>query len=347
MTSLADAYEENVGEVGNVRLLYLGVCLFTAGALLVVLAIVVSTTGVESAVGLEWWQGREVAGVLAGLGVPAVFVGIFSVLPASQRVRAAAAIGAGVSILGVALFTYAYPYKWAGSDGPADLTLPVVAVYFFGVLVTFGCLFVAVVNFKTRNDPGGTVTLEVAHEGEVRTVEVQKGELENFENLDEVRALRTGLADSAAGNPDNDPEPVAVDRFGADSAGADPSGTDPSETGLGGVAFMGDTPDGETPTQTNQPGRRTPNRRTPNQRTATSGRGVPTSDGGTTDDDITSPLDDADAPAQPRQRTTDAYCGNCRHFEYVRTNEGMQPRCGYYGRTMDDMDACEEWEPNS
>jgi hypothetical protein len=47
------------------------------------------------------------------------------------------------------------------------------------------------------------------------------------------------------------------------------------------------------------------------------------------------------------QRTTDAYCGNCRYFEYVRTNEGMQPRCGYYGEMMDDMDACEEWEPNS
>ncbi|WP_137283426.1 DUF7139 domain-containing protein [Halorussus salinisoli] len=321
MTSLADAYERNVGEVGNVRLLYLGVGLFAAGALLVVLAIVLSTTGVESAFGLEWWQGREAAGVLAGLGVPAVFVGIFSVLPASPRVRAAAAIGAGVSVLGVALFTYAYPYKWAGASGPVDYTLPVVAIYFFGALVTFGCLFVAVVNFKTRNDPGGTVTLEVSHEGEVRTVEVQKGQLEEFDELDEVRALRTGLVDSAAGDPDNDPDPV--------------------ETGLGGVGFFGDTPDGETPTQTNQPGQGTSGRGAP-------GRGPATSDGGTaTDGDIRSPLDDPDAPGQPRQQTTDAYCGNCRYFQYVQTNEGMQPHCGFYGRQMDDMDACEEWDPNS
>jgi hypothetical protein len=337
MTSLAEAYEENVGEVGNVRLLYLGVGLFAAGALLVVLGILFATTGVESAFGLEWWQGRKVAGILAGLGVPAVFVGIFSVLPASERVRAAAAIGAGISTLGVALFAHAYPYRWTGAPGPVDLTLQVVAVYFFGALVTFGCLFVAVVNFKTRNDPGGTVTLEVAHEGEVRTVEVEKDELDQFEDIENLNALQTELADAAAGDPDNDPDPV-------------PAAS--TETGLGGVAFVGETPDGETPTQTNQAGGAATGRGA-----ATSDGGEeplgfrassdPQSDGGTASDDIRSPLDDADAPNQSRRGTTDAYCGNCQYFQYVRTNEGMQPHCGFYGRTMSDMDACEEWEPNS
>ncbi|WP_128477837.1 DUF7139 domain-containing protein [Halorussus pelagicus] len=330
MTSLAEAYEENVGEVGNVRLLYLGVGLFAAGALLVVLGILFATTSLHTVFGLDLLGARKVAGVLAGLGVPAVFVGIFSVLPASERVRAAAAIGAGISMLGVALFTYAYPKHWAGYN--RQLTLPVVAVYFFGALVTFGCLFVAVVNFKTRNDPGGTVTLEVAHEGEVRTVEVQKDELSEFDDIENLNALQTELADAAAGDPDNDPEPIPTDsgRVAAD----------PADTGLGGVAFMGNMPDGETPTQTNHADRDASN-------FAASGRGVATSDGGTASDDIQSPLDDADSPTQPQQGTTDAYCGNCQHFQYVRTNEGMQPHCGFYGRTMSDMDACEEWEPNS
>ena len=332
MTSLAEAYEENVGEVGNVRLLYLGVGLFAAGALLVVLGILLATTSLHTAFGLDVFGAREVAGVLAGLGVPAVFVGIFSVLPASQRVRAAAAIGAGVSMLGVALFTYAYPRHWAGYN--RQLTLPVVAVYFFGVLVTFGCLFVAVVNFKTRNDPGGTVTLEVAHEGEVRTVEVEKGDLDEFEDIENLNALQTELADAAAGDPENDPDPVS---------------TDPSETGLGGVAFVGNTPDGETPTQTNQPRGRSASGQSTSGGSVGGGPGRgarPTSDGGTDTNDIRSPLDDADAPNEP-QGTTDAYCGNCQYFQYVRTNEGMQPHCGFYGREMDDMDACEEWQPNS
>ncbi|WP_134672509.1 DUF7139 domain-containing protein [Halorussus marinus] len=320
MTSLAEAYEENVGEVGSLRRLYLGVGLFVVGALLVVVGIVVSTTGVHAALGLEWWQGREVAGVLAGLGVPSVFVGVFTVLPASQRVRAAAAIGAGVAVLGIALFAHAYPYMWAGAGNGVDLTAQVAATYFFGVLVTCWCLFVAVANFKTRNDPGGTVTLEISREGEVRTVEVDREDLEEFDDLDDLSAVRTQLA-------------------GADrSDGADDR---PAETGLGGVGFFGDAPDGETPTQTNRGG--------------TAGRGGeqtlglgassdPQSDGGTAANDIRSPLDGA--PTDRPDRTTDTYCGNCRHFEYVRTNDGMVPRCGYYGRTMEDMDACEEWEPN-
>jgi len=320
MTSLAEAYEENVGEVGSLRRLYLGVGLFVVGALLVVVGIVVSTTGVHAALGLEWWQGREVAGVLAGLGVPAVFVGVFTVLPASQRVRAAAAIGAGVAVLGVALFAHAYPYMWTGAGNGADLTAQVAATYFFGVLVTFWCLFVAVANFKTRNDPGGTVTLEISREGEVRTVEVDREDLEEFDDLDELSAVRTQLSETDDGS----------DR--------------PEETGLGGVGFFGDAPDGETPTQTNQPGTAPvgdDGARTFGARASSR----PQSDGGTAANDIRSPLDGA--PADRPDRATDTYCGNCRHFEYVRTSDGMAPYCGYYGRTMDDMDACEEWEPNS
>ena len=310
MTSLAEAYEENVGESGSLRRLYLGVGLFAVGALLVVVGMVVATTDAYTWFGTTYWQAREVAGVLAGLGVPAVFVGVFTVLPASQRVRAAATIGAGIAMLGVALFTHAYPYQWVGAGNGTDLTFPVVAVYFLGVIVTFWCLFVAVANFKTRNDPGGTVTLELTREGEVHTVEVAKGELEEFDGLDDLRALKTELAD---------PEAVA--------------GMSDDATGLGGVGFLGSVPDGETPTQTNHPGAK-----------ATAGA---QSDGGVAANDIRSPLDDADAGATKRQRTTDEYCGNCQHFEYVRTREGMKPHCGYYGRTMQNMDACEQWEPNS
>ena len=330
MTSLAEAYEENVAEVGSVQRLYLGVGLFVAGALLVVLAILISTTGLQSVLGLAWWEAREVAGVLAGVGVPAVFVGVFTVLPANPRVRAAAAIGAGIAVLGVALFSHAYPYQWSGAGNGTNLTPHVAAVYFLGVLVTFWCLFVAVANFKTRNDPGGTVTLELTREGEVRTVEVEKGDLEGFENLDDLRALQTDLADSS---------------------GSKASGP---KAALGGVAFMGDTPDGETPTQTNQPGgESSPPRSSPASSPSSASRtggafgASPTSDGGTATDDIQSPLDDTASPKQSQHRTTDTYCGNCRYFQYVRSSEGMKPHCGFYGRNMEDMDACEKWEPNS
>ena len=41
----------------------------------------------------------------------------------------------------------------------------------------------------------------------------------------------------------------------------------------------------------------------------------------------------------------DSYCGSCTHFEYVQTDEGMQPYCAFHGEVMDDMDACEEYTP--
>ncbi|WP_158057601.1 DUF7139 domain-containing protein [Halorussus halophilus] len=303
MTSLAETYEENVGEVGNKRRLYLGVGLFATGALLVVTGMLTATIGVDllAGFGVKWYHAREIAGVLAGLGVPAVFVGVFTILPASERVRAAAAIGAGIAVLGVALFTNAYPYDWAGAGDSRAQTLQVVAVYFCGLIVTFWCLFVAVANFKTRNDPGGTVTLEINKEGEVRTVEVDADDLDDFDNLDELRAMQTELAAPGEYSDDSERKP----------------------TGYGGVGFLGDVPMDDAPGGTH-------------------------ADGGTVAaNDISSPLDDPNAEGLSNQRTTDTYCGNCKHFQYVRSGNGMQPHCGFYGRAMDDMDACDEWEPNS
>lgn len=175
MTSLAEVYHGARNE--SLRRLYLGTGLFAAGALLSVVAILVASTGVLRPLGFGVYEAREVAGVLAGLGVPAVFVGIFTVLPASDRERAIAAVGAAIAVLGVVLFWATYPEQWitAAED---HLTLPVTTVYFIGVLTTFWSLFTAVVNFKVRNDPGGTVTLERVIGGETKLVEVPVSELE-------------------------------------------------------------------------------------------------------------------------------------------------------------------------
>lgn len=85
--------------------------------------------------------------------------------------------------------------------------------------------------------------------------------------------------------------------------------------GLGSVGLFGSTPDGEDETQTNE-------------------SGATASDGGAA-------IVDGRASA-----LTDRYCGNCRHFEYVRTSAGMTPYCTHYDDAMDDMDACEEWTSN-
>ncbi|MCO8244270.1 hypothetical protein [Haladaptatus sp. AB643] len=273
MTSLGETYEGHGGVKKRPRRLYLGVGLFLVGSLLVVVGILAATTNLFSAVGLDMYGARKFAGISAGLGVPAVFVGVFVVLPAtSDRVRAAAAIGSSITVLGVAMFWYAYPHHWAGHG--QHLTLPVVAVYFVGLMTTFWCLFTAVVNFKTRNDPGGTVTMEVTRKGETKIVEVEK------------------------------------------------------PRGFGGIGVFGDDPTGmESPSA----------KATPT---------APVSDGGAASDDITSPMDTDRPSASSPVGPTDAYCGNCVHFDYVRTDTGMTPYCGLHDRRMTDMDACDRWQSN-
>jgi hypothetical protein len=276
MTSLGEVYN---GESGrnpvSTRRLSVGVALFSVGVLLVVAGIVVATTDLLGA-NLGLFEAREYAGILAGVGVPAVFLGVLTVLPASTTTRVAAVVGSAIAVLGVGLFTHAYPCRWSGATcnpAYANLTLPTVGLYFLGTVVTFWCLFVGVANFKTRNDPGGTVRMEVTKQGETKIVEVEKSR------------------------------------------------------GLGGIGFLGSTPDGDVETQT---------RSTPSV----------TADGGATTDDISSPFDeatDADIIDAQEPEPADVYCGNCTHFEYVRTGDGIQPYCGHRDETMGDMDACDEW----
>lgn len=45
--------------------------------------------------------------------------------------------------------------------------------------------------------------------------------------------------------------------------------------------------------------------------------------------------------------SVDRYCGNCAHFRYVRTDDGLSPYCGYHDEVMDDMEPCLEWSSNA
>lgn len=176
MTSLADVYDGGASGPGRQRL-YAGLGLFAAGAVATVVGIVFGTSsGGGGVAGFDVTTTRTLAGVFAGLGLPAIFLGAMTVLPkASRGIRLASWAGAVVAVVGVAAFISVYPSNWFGMT--PDYTLPVTAVYFVGVITTFWSLFVAVANFKARNDPGGTVKLEVTREGKTRVVEVSNDRL--------------------------------------------------------------------------------------------------------------------------------------------------------------------------
>ncbi|MFQ3319685.1 MAG: hypothetical protein ACI8UR_002177 [Natronomonas sp.] len=307
MASLTEVYQGGNGT--GLRRLYAGVALFGVGSVVLVAGIAIAATELGQLFGLGLFEARRVAGVLGGLGLPALLIGTMTVLPRAQRtVRVAAAAGALVCVVGVVLFQSAYPVDWVGGSGNANMTLVVTGVYFTGAIVTCWCLFASVANFKARNDPGGTVTLEITKGGETKIVEVSD---------DDLRGR------------------------------------------LGGIGLLGSTPDGDVETQTNRNAGSGQSRQTtqqaPQNTSVDASPGV--TDGGSTSASLNTPgtqtsspqtTDDAefldDEPATP---AGDTYCGNCAHFRYVRTDDGMVPYCGLNSEPMDDMDACEEWTPNN
>ncbi|GAB6862264.1 ribonuclease BN [Haloplanus litoreus] len=299
MTSLGEVYHGDDRSGPSLRQIYAGASLFVVGIALVVAGIVVATTDVLLGGGTTLLDVREYGGILAGLGVPAVFLGISAVLPAERSTRAAAGIGASVAVLGVALFAHAYPCRWSGANcapGMVDLTLPTAGVYFLGALTTFWCLFVGIANFKTRNDPGGTVTMEVTRQGETKVIEVDRSTARGG----------VGLGGSASG-----PTPTV---------GAQVSDGGADDDDIREVASVSSSEGGATGAETTGP--QSPS--TP-------------SVGDTAETWKSTAATDAATDA------ADRYCGNCEHFEYVRTERGIQPYCGFHDGVMADMDACEDW----
>jgi hypothetical protein len=307
MTSLGEVYHGDDRSGPSLRQIYAGSSLFVAGIVLVVAGIIVATTDVLRGGGTTLFEVREYGGILAGLGVPAVFLGISAVLPAERSTRAAAGIGASVAVLGVALFAHAYPCRWSGANcapGMVDLTLPTVGVYFLGALTTFWCLFVGIANFKTRNDPGGTVTMEVTRQGETKVIEVDRRKAGGSVGLGGSSSTPTatvGAEVSDGGSDDDDIREVASVSSSTPSSSSSPSAGD-SRGGGGGGGTAAASPSG----------------------------------GGS---EVWKSTTATDATTD----AADRYCGNCEHFEYVRTERGIQPYCGYHDGVMADMDACEDW----
>jgi len=327
MTSLTDVYEGEVGRVATRRQQLVGTALFLAGAAGLVSAIALATTDVGATVGLGDYAAREVAGIVAGVGLPAVVLGVFAVLPAGPRTRLAAGAGAVVSLVGVAAFQHIYPYSWMASS--PLLALAVSTVYFAGVLTTFWCLFAALATFKTRNDPGGTARMEVTEEGTIR--------------LEEESRSIPGLGGIGffGRDPDGDVE-TQTNRYAdtTTSDGGERQGTETSQSGARNSPPRGRERADPKPTT----GPTGPSEHELDPTLANAGpEAAPTTDGGTTTATGMDPITDTAV----HQGEPDNYCGNCRHFQYVMDGEDdIAPYCSFHEEVMDDMDACPAWVDN-
>jgi hypothetical protein len=349
MTSLTEVYEGGAGGA-DLRRLYVGVGLFVVGVALTVAGIVFGTsTPAASAVGLSVPYGaREVAGILAGVGLPVTFLGAITVLPRARlRLRAAAGLGVVVSLAGVVAFTAVYPGNWYGMS--PDHTLPVTFVYFLGALTTLWCLFVAVANFKARNDPGGTVRLEITKQGRTKVVEVSNDRLrQGLGGIGLLGQTPDGDVETQTNDPGSGPSGVGRAARSAGGGARGPTLSDPgtgsgSDPGGGRAAPSGPDRVSTTPSRSAASGATGSQAAGRTGSHAGGGASTHPAAGSASPDPETTT--DAEVMGDDPAPSGDPYCGNCAHFNYVRTDEGLQPYCGLHDDLMDDMDACAQWEP--
>lgn len=167
MTSLDDAYGDGP-PVSRPRQAAAGGALVAVGVLAIVGAMGAVWTGGEGT------TAKLYAGLAAGVGIPLMLLGIVVVLPASRRTRVGALFGTLLASGGLWLFQYAYPTRWTRTAN--SLAFETLLLYGVGCAVAVWFVFTAIANTRLRNNPQGTVSLEVVTQGETKTVEVSHRE---------------------------------------------------------------------------------------------------------------------------------------------------------------------------
>jgi len=176
MPSLAKAYDSGPERLNgrDPRRATVGGALFVLGTLALVAAIAVVT----DPGGAGETAANRLAGTLAGLAIPAILLGVVAVLPANRREQSGVLAGATLTIASVALFRYAYPTRWTRTG--ESLAFPTAMLYLLGGAVALWFVLSAVATFKLRNNPQGTVKLELTRQGETREVHVSRADYRRY-----------------------------------------------------------------------------------------------------------------------------------------------------------------------
>lgn len=181
MESLGDAYTGSRFQGRDPRRVYAGAALFAVGVVALVAAIVIGTASVNELVGADGVVAAQgIAGIIAGLAIPALMIGVVVVLPASRRERLGVLAGTVFCLAGVWLFTRFYPQQW--TDGANPMAFPTMLTYFVGGCVAFWFVFTAIAEFHVRNNPTDKVNLELKRRGETKTVQLSRQEYKHYRN---------------------------------------------------------------------------------------------------------------------------------------------------------------------
>jgi hypothetical protein len=133
---LLSFYWRLFGEPESESDVYLGFALFFGGITFGLLGLVIflgsSIASIEQGTDF-FWQTREIAIVLAMLGLPSFILSFVVLLPVDQRARYASGFGVAICLLAAAVFVWAYPSTW-NVDG-TDYSREGITIYAAGLAV--------------------------------------------------------------------------------------------------------------------------------------------------------------------------------------------------------------------
>lgn len=172
MPSLDEAYDSRWAGLQRPRRVFAGLALVALGVLGVVTAMGLVTLGGSTE------TANLYAGVTAGLGIPLMLIGIVVVLPAASRTRLGVAVGAVLALAGVVLFWNVYPDRWTRTADP--LAFETMMLYGIGCVIALWFVFSAIATFRLRNNPQGTIRLEVVRQGKTKTYQVSRDQYQQL-----------------------------------------------------------------------------------------------------------------------------------------------------------------------
>lgn len=151
---LVSTYRRYLGIPDRTIDVYAGFGLFFAGlglCLAGILTFLYSATLPDGA--MSTYGVREIAAVMAAIGLPALLTSVVVLLPVDRRTIAVAGIGTFVTLVATALFVWAYPADWNVATSP-DYSALGVGIYAVGfVLVVAGTGAALVAQYIERVTP--------------------------------------------------------------------------------------------------------------------------------------------------------------------------------------------------
>ncbi|MDS0258233.1 hypothetical protein NDI56_02280 [Haloarcula sp. S1CR25-12] len=185
---LFEWYRTYIGEPDREVDVYLGFALFFAGIGFGIAAFVIGAAGQLTGAGgpSADFIYREAAIAVGMLALPATLSSVVVLLPVSRRALYGAAAGSTISLVGLGLFVWAYPYNWAVGSGPT-YSIQVLFVYGVGLAVLLAATGGALVAYhidRAKPRPGD-FTAEDAEAGEEITDEQIESDIESaMEDVD-------------------------------------------------------------------------------------------------------------------------------------------------------------------